>query len=166
MDLARIRDALHREPFRRFEMGLADGRRILVSRPESMAVGGHRAFVIGPDDLCSIVEISEIASPHSADEDPLPRENRRGFLDEGGSHMTIEQVKQLYNAAPFRSFIIHLADGRQLPVKHREFMALSPSGRTMVVYQADDTSNIIDLLLVTDLEIQNGERSNRRCSEA
>ena len=71
--------------------------------------------------------------------------------------MTIEQVRQVYNAAPFRPFIIHLADGRQIPVKHREFMALSPSGRTIVVYQADDTSNIIDLLLVTDLEIRNGK---------
>jgi hypothetical protein len=76
--------------------------------------------------------------------------------------MTIEQVRQLYNAAPFRPFTIHLADGRQIPVKHREFMALSPSGRTIVVYQADDTSNIIDLLLVTDLEIKNGERSKGR----
>jgi hypothetical protein len=76
--------------------------------------------------------------------------------------MTIEQVRQLYNAAPFRPFIIHLADGRQIPVKHREFMALSPSGRTVVVYQTDDTSNIIDLLLVTDLEVKNGERTKGR----
>jgi hypothetical protein len=48
-------------------------------------------------------------------------------------------------------------------VKHREFMALSPSGRTITVYQADDTSHIIDLLLVTDLEVRNGKvpRSRR-----
>jgi hypothetical protein len=78
--------------------------------------------------------------------------------------MTIEQVRQLYNAAPFRPFIIHLADGRQIPVKHREFMALSPSGRTIVVYQTDDTSNIIDLLLVTDLEIRNGKAPKGRPS--
>jgi hypothetical protein len=73
--------------------------------------------------------------------------------------MTIEQVRQLYSAAPFRPFITHLADGRAIPVNHREFMAVSPSGRTMVVYKPDDTSNIIDLLLVTDLEIRNGEPS-------
>jgi hypothetical protein len=76
--------------------------------------------------------------------------------------MTIEQVRQLYNAVPFKPFIIHLADGRQIPVKHREFMALSPSGRTIVVYQADDTSNIIDLLLVTDLEVRNGKAAKGR----
>jgi hypothetical protein len=48
------------------------------------------------------------------------------------------------------------------PVKHRELMAISPSGRTIVVYQTDDTSNIIDLLLVTDLEVKNGEAPQRR----
>ena len=33
-------------------------------------------------------------------------------------------------------------------------MLISPSGRTVVVTQPDDTFNIIDLLLVTDLEIK------------
>jgi hypothetical protein len=56
---------------------------------------------------------------------------------------------------PFGQFIIRLADGRQTLVEHREFIAISPSGRTIVVYQSDDTSNTIDLALVTDLEIKN-----------
>jgi hypothetical protein len=76
--------------------------------------------------------------------------------------MTIEQVKQLYNSAPFKPFIIHLADGRRIPVKHREFMATSPSGRTIVVYEPDDSFNIIDLLLVTSLEVKNGKASKKR----
>jgi hypothetical protein len=76
--------------------------------------------------------------------------------------MTIEQVKQLYNSAPFKPFIIHLADGRRIPVKHREFMATSPSGRTIVVYEQDDSFNIIDLLLVTSLEVKNGKASKNR----
>jgi len=68
--------------------------------------------------------------------------------------MTIEQVRNLYNAQPFRPFTIHLADGRRIPVHHREFVMTVPSGRTIVVCQPDDTLNIIDLLLVTDLEIR------------
>jgi hypothetical protein len=76
--------------------------------------------------------------------------------------MTIEQVKQLYNAAPFKPFVIYLADGRRIPVKHREFMAASPSGRTIVVYEEDDSFNIIDLLLVTSLEVRNGKASKNR----
>ena len=68
--------------------------------------------------------------------------------------MTIEQLRAAYTAKPFRPFVIHLADGRAIPVQHPEFLLTVPSGRTIVVCQQDDTLNIIDLLLVTDLEIQ------------
>jgi hypothetical protein len=75
--------------------------------------------------------------------------------------MTIRQIKELYHAAPFRPFVIHLADGRQIPVRHREFMATAPSGRTIIVYEADDSFNVIDVLMVTSLEVKNGKPSNR-----
>jgi hypothetical protein len=68
--------------------------------------------------------------------------------------VTIEQLRNVYNAQPFRPFILHLADGRQILVVHREFIAFSPSGRTVVVYQPDESFNIVDLLLVTDLEFR------------
>ena len=79
--------------------------------------------------------------------------------------MTIERIREVYNAQPFHPFVIHLADGREIPVHHREFIMAVPSGRTIVVTQPDDTLNIIDLLLVTDIELragQNGARRRRR----
>ena len=79
--------------------------------------------------------------------------------------MTIERIRELYNAQPFRPFIIHLADGRAIPVHHREFMMSVPSGRTIFVAQPDDSVNIIDLLLVTDLELaphENGAGRRKR----
>jgi hypothetical protein len=75
--------------------------------------------------------------------------------------MTIKQLKDAYDAQPFRPFIIHLADGREIPVKSREFIMTVPSGRTIVVVQPDDRLHIIDLLLITDLEVipqTNGSR--------
>ncbi len=68
--------------------------------------------------------------------------------------MTIEQLRNLYSTQPFRPFVIHLADGRAVPVNHREFIMSVPSGRTVFVAQQDDTVNIIDLLLVTDLKLK------------
>jgi hypothetical protein len=68
--------------------------------------------------------------------------------------MTIDQMKAAYQAQPFRPFIIHVADGREIPVNHREFIMTVPSGRTIIVAQPDDTVNIIDSLLVTDLELK------------
>lgn len=79
--------------------------------------------------------------------------------------MTIEQIRQFYDAQPFQAFIIHLADGREISIPSREFMMAAPNGRTVAVYQADSTVNIIDLLLVTDLEVRpvkNGAPRRRR----
>ena len=79
--------------------------------------------------------------------------------------MTIEKVRELINTQPFQAFVLHLADGRQIPVLHREFIMAIPVGRTVVVAQPDGTMNIIDLLLVTDAEIKpnaNGTRKRRK----
>jgi len=79
--------------------------------------------------------------------------------------MTIEQIRTAYQAQPFRPFDIHLADGRVIPVLDREYIISVPSGRTLYVVQPDDSSNIIDLLLVTDLEFKptsNGPTEKRK----
>jgi hypothetical protein len=68
--------------------------------------------------------------------------------------MTLEALRQLYDAQPFRAFVVHLADGRQIPVRHREYLAIGPQGRTFVVYQPDESLNIIDLPMVTALEVR------------
>jgi hypothetical protein len=80
--------------------------------------------------------------------------------------MTIEQLRNLYNAQPFQPFLMHLADGRNIPVRHREFLMPSPSGRTVIVYQPDDSFNIIDLLLVTDLEVTSNAASPESASRS
>jgi len=80
--------------------------------------------------------------------------------------MTIEQLRAAYQAQPFRPFVIHLADGREDRVNHREFIMTVPSGRTTVVVQPDDTLNIIDLLLVTDLEIKPGANGSSKRRKA
>jgi hypothetical protein len=55
---------------------------------------------------------------------------RRGDYNWGVNHkrrvreMTIEQMRNVLNAKPFAPFIIHLADGRQVAVLSREFVAL------------------------------------------
>jgi hypothetical protein len=66
--------------------------------------------------------------------------------------MTIEQLRRLHLARPFQPFDIHLADGRVLPVEHPEFLAQSPSGRTIGVGHDDGTIETVDLLLVVSLK--------------
>ena len=70
--------------------------------------------------------------------------------------MTVEQLRAEYQARPFRPFTLHLADGEKLHVPHADFLSHSPNGRTLVVYTEDDSFSIVDLLLVTRLEVHNG----------
>ena len=67
--------------------------------------------------------------------------------------MKIVEIRNLLHAQPFRPFFIHIADGGRIPVKHEDFVALGPAGREMIVYQPDNTHQIVDVMLVTRLEI-------------
>jgi hypothetical protein len=60
-----------------------------------------------------------------------------------------------------------MADGRALAVPHRDFIMVVPSGRNLVVACPDGTVDIIDLLLVTDIELKSSTngRSKRRKRE-
>jgi hypothetical protein len=74
--------------------------------------------------------------------------------------MTIEQFKKRLNTKSFQPFTIRTADGVRVYVPHPEFVALSPGGRTIVAASGEDEFEIIDLLLVTALEI--GKETKRR----
>jgi hypothetical protein len=76
--------------------------------------------------------------------------------------MTIEILRELYAAEPFRPFVLHLADGRDIPVMNRELFTAAPSGQTAAIFQPDDSFNLIDLLLVTDVEIKPAENGSRK----
>jgi len=74
----------------------------------------------------------------------------------------ISELRKLYDAEPFQPFLIHMANGRKIPVKHREFMALAPSGRTAYVYQTNDDSEVVDVALVTSLELRKNFSNGKR----
>ncbi len=82
--------------------------------------------------------------------------------------MTVEQLKKAYSARPFQPFIVQLADGRQLAVNSPEFIMAAPTGRTFAIFE-ENAFQVIDLLLVTGLEIRTGgdePRSRRRRPKA
>ena len=76
--------------------------------------------------------------------------------------MTTEQLRKVHTATPFRPFSLRLADGTNVNVPHPEFLWIHPGGRTVHVATSDDAAEIIDLLLVTAIEVGNGTRRRRR----
>ena len=68
--------------------------------------------------------------------------------------MTINEFRNTLNAAPFRPFIIHLADGKTIPVVHPDFVLVTGKGRTAIISRPqDDWFAIFDLLLISQLEL-------------
>ena len=69
--------------------------------------------------------------------------------------MTVEELRKIIHSTPFRPFTLHLADGRGLRVPHPDFIAVGAQGRTVIVIAPDETLwNVIDLILVTDVEVE------------
>ena len=71
--------------------------------------------------------------------------------------MTSERLRAVRDASPFRPFTVLLADGRSLRVPHRDFLSVSPGGRTVIIYQAAEAFSVLDLLLVTELAAEGSQ---------
>ena len=67
--------------------------------------------------------------------------------------MTTEQFASTLRQVPFRPFTIHMGDGRAFLVSHPDFVARSKTGRTVIVFGDDDSYHVLDLLLMSGLEV-------------
>jgi hypothetical protein len=77
VDLEGVREALHREPFRPFEICLADGRRLPIPHPDFVAVGKRRIIVIQPDDSSLMIEPLLIGSLGCNGEHSVKKNHRK-----------------------------------------------------------------------------------------
>jgi hypothetical protein len=69
------------------------------------------------------------------------------------SVMTVEQLKNVHAARPFRPFTVHMGDGRSFRVEHPDFLSRSQSGLTIIVHQPDESYSVLDMLLVAEFEV-------------
>lgn len=76
--------------------------------------------------------------------------------------MTVEQFEATLHQQPFRPFSIRMADGGVFEVRHPDFVAHSPTGRTVIIIQQDDSCSVLDLLLMSEIEVSspNGQQTN------
>lgn len=77
--------------------------------------------------------------------------------------MNVQEIRDLYSAAPFQPFEIVLANGSAVRIVHPEFMSFSPDYRTAHVYEVDGSGKRIDVRLVIALnELKNGSQPRKR----
>jgi hypothetical protein len=70
--------------------------------------------------------------------------------------VTIEKIRALRHAEPFRPFVLHFPDGHRIGVQHPDFVAISPTGRMISVFQTNGSESLIDLMLISDISIKEG----------
>jgi hypothetical protein len=72
--------------------------------------------------------------------------------------VTSNELRRAIQSQPFRPFRIRFGSGDALDVPHPEFIAISPSGRTAVVFgqngsfEEGDGTSVVDVLLIERLE--------------
>jgi len=70
--------------------------------------------------------------------------------------MSSEQLEATLRQQPFQPFTIRLVDGRSFHVPHPEWVIVSPSGRTAIVFEQDDSHSVLDLMLMNELKVPAG----------
>ena len=77
--------------------------------------------------------------------------------------MNVEDIKELYSAAPFEPFEMVLRNGTAVLVDHPDFMSLSRDYRTVHVYELKGGGKRIDVKMIVALnELKNGSRPRKR----
>jgi len=67
--------------------------------------------------------------------------------------MTSEHSKATIRQQPFRPFSIRMVDGRSFAVAYPDWVMVSPTGRTAIIFEKDDSYSVIDLALMSELEV-------------
>ena len=63
--------------------------------------------------------------------------------------MTTSNMKAAVESG--KPFVINMADGKSYQVPHRDYIALSPKGTSVTVYDNDDNMHVLPLLTMTGI---------------
>ena len=67
--------------------------------------------------------------------------------------MTSAQLKATLRQQPFRPFTVRMVDARSFTVSHPEWVFVSPTGRTAMLFEPDDSYSVVGLMLMNELEV-------------
>ncbi len=67
--------------------------------------------------------------------------------------MTSRQLRAALQALPFCPFTIRMADGRSFEVSHPDVLLLTPGGRTAFACQTEEEFGLVDVMLMTEIEL-------------
>lgn len=75
--------------------------------------------------------------------------------------MTKEALSKAVHRNPFQPFVLRLAEGRAVRVPHQDFISMHPAGRTVIVYGQNEDLEILDVMLITALQMPGKVAKNK-----
>jgi hypothetical protein len=73
--------------------------------------------------------------------------------------MTKDELRATLQAVPFQPFTIRMADQRSFPIRHPDFLLIGPAGRIAFAFQSPNSFSILDLRLMTEIEVGPGQEA-------
>ena len=73
--------------------------------------------------------------------------------------MSPDAVKKFMHAAPWRPFVLCLADGRAIQVPHPDFISITRNGRSVIVATVDEDYEVIDVFLILSIKTKGSQKS-------
>jgi hypothetical protein len=72
--------------------------------------------------------------------------------------MNADLLRKAIRTRPFRPFLLHLADGRAVPVDHPENCLVTSDSRCVMVYLPGEGAEILDVPLMTAIDFRRRRR--------
>ena len=63
-----------------------------------------------------------------------------------------DEVRRVMNAEPFVPFFVKTSDGKQDRVRHPDYVAISPKGGRVSLYEDEETTTILSALHIMAVE--------------
>lgn len=75
--------------------------------------------------------------------------------------MELSAIRDAVHQQPFQPFSLRLVDGREVTVRHPDFIAIADTGRRIVVFPPKSANwSVIDPLLVVSIEYITSAKGN------
>ena len=71
--------------------------------------------------------------------------------------MLPDRIRELIHTVPFQPFVVELGSGNCVPVKHPDYVLLSPGGRTLIVHNDEQRMEMIDAFLVASVSVEKAD---------
>lgn len=71
--------------------------------------------------------------------------------------MAPDRIRELIHAVPFHPFVVELGSGKCVPVKHPDYVLLSPAGRTLIIHDDEQRMEMIDVFLITSVTVEKAD---------